>query len=70
MRIICWARVRHDHPVWCFCRGLCLHERRLPWACAVRDEGGELVLPAGWWVLPGAIMGGLLIAAVAIVVGT
>ncbi len=38
-------------------------------ATAVEDVGGDLRLPEGWWVLPGAVMGGLLMTAFAVWVG-
>lgn len=40
-----------------FMGGVCLG------AGAVKDVAGEPRLPAGWWVLPGAVMGGLFLAA-------
>lgn len=46
-----------------FLVGVCLG------AAAVEDVGGELRLPAGWWVLPGAVLGGLLMAAVVVGIG-
>ncbi len=41
-----------------FMIGVCLG------AFTVEDVDGELRLPAGWWVLPAAVMSGLLTAAV------
>lgn len=38
-------------------------------AAAVGGEGDDARLPSGWWVLPGAIMGGLLVAAALVWVG-
>lgn len=32
-------------------------------ATAVEDVDGDLRLPEGWWILPGAVMAGLLVAA-------
>ncbi|SIQ22179.1 hypothetical protein SAMN05421641_1055 [Paracoccus thiocyanatus] len=49
--------------VLAFLTGVCLG------AAAVEDVDGELRLSAGWWVLPGAILGGLLMAAVVVGMG-
>lgn len=46
-----------------FLLGVCLG------AAAVEEVRGQLRLPEGWWVLPGAIMGGLLMAAVVVGMG-
>ncbi len=46
-----------------FCAGVCLG------AAAVEEVRGDLRLPEGWWVLPCAVMGGLLMAALLVGVG-
>lgn len=46
-----------------FSAGIC-------WGAAMVDDfNGEIRLPTGWWVLPGAIIGGLLMAAFTVWVG-
>ncbi len=46
-----------------FLIGVCLG------ATAVEDVEGELRLPSGWWILPSAVMAGLLAAAALIWAG-
>lgn len=48
--------------IFAFMAGVCIG------ASAVEDVRGEPRLPGGWWVLPGAIMGGLLTAAAIVLV--
>ena len=38
-------------------------------AAAVEEVRGELRLPDGWWVVPAAAMGGLMMAAIVIWMG-
>ncbi len=49
--------------IFVFCVGVCFG------AAVTEDFDGELRLPSGWWVLPGAVMGGLLMAAAVVGLG-
>lgn len=59
MMVLIWLSVL----IGVFSAGIC-------WGAAMADDfNGKIRLPAGWWVLPAAVMGGLLMAAFTVWVG-